>query len=587
MRSVCAAIFVVVAVIVMSANTSVAADEVAGNLIQFNENGAWCWYQDPRLVVDPVNNTLLVSSIATADGFDGKERRADVDVVAYQFATGARTRFVLHHHFDPQDDHNAAALLIRPDGRYLAMYALHNHENLTYWRISTKPHDANEWGPEQTFDWTSAIKAAGAHSHVTYSNLFYLTTEKRTYDFSRAINDDPSMLISADQGDHWSYAGKLLTETKLGYVNGYTKYASNGTDRIDFITTEHHPRDFNNSIYHGYIQGGKLYRSDGTVVDDDIFHSPGHPQTELTKVFSANSMFDGTIMTHAWTIELAVDSGGRPYGVISARANDEPENTNFQDHRFFYIRFDGKVWQVNELAKAGACLWPAEQDYTGLATVDPSDPNIVYISTTVDPRNDSALARHEIFQGQTSDLGKKWSWTPITQTSTVDNLRPLAVASSDGTVLVWFRGTMSRSQHYDAAMVGTIIGKDESAGKVHFASNNIAAVPGEASKFKVNVDDLKDGTYDLFAFFWSAPGEDRQIGAGLALDQMMQYRTRGCQTAEASQFAYKINPKSADRMLYRAYLGRVTAKAGQPVAVYVEDAGPERIFGGIGYAKAD
>lgn len=47
----------------MGAKISLAKDEVAGNLIQFNENGAWCWYQDPRLVVDPTNDTLLISSV--------------------------------------------------------------------------------------------------------------------------------------------------------------------------------------------------------------------------------------------------------------------------------------------------------------------------------------------------------------------------------------------------------------------------------------------------------------------------------------------------------------------------------------------
>ena len=393
------------AVVMMGSKISSAKDQVAGNLIQFNENGAWCWYQDPRLVVDPASDTLLISSIAAAEGVDGSARSGDVDVVTYRFDSGTATRSVLHNHFDPQDDHNAAALLIRPDGRYLAIYALHNHENLSYWRISTKPHDASEWGPELTFDWSSAIKAAGAHSRVTYSNLFYLSAEGKAYDFSRAINDDPSILVSTNQGDQWNYAGKLLTEEKLGYVNGYTKYASNGVDRIDFITTEHHPRDYNNSIYHGYIQGGKLHRSDGGVVENDLFNSPGHPQTELTPVFSANSMFDGTIMTHAWTISVAIDSSGQPYGLISARANDQPENSNFKDHRFFYVRFDGKKWQVNELAKAGACLWPAEQDYTGLAALDPSDPNVVYISTTVDPRNNSPLGVHEIFRGQTGDSG--------------------------------------------------------------------------------------------------------------------------------------------------------------------------------------
>ena len=150
-----------IVVLMMSTQEVRATDRVVGNLIQFNENGAWCWYQDPRLVVDPANRTLLVSSIATKDGFEGDSRAGDVDVVAYQLDTGVRSRFVLRAGFEPQDDHNAAALLIRTDGRYLAVYARHNHDNITYWRISSKPHDIGDWGAEQSFDWTDAIKAAG------------------------------------------------------------------------------------------------------------------------------------------------------------------------------------------------------------------------------------------------------------------------------------------------------------------------------------------------------------------------------------------------------------------------------------------
>ena len=63
-------------VLMMSVKTSQASDQVAGNLIQFNENGAWCWYQDPRLVVDEANDTVLISSIATTEGVDGKARAA-------------------------------------------------------------------------------------------------------------------------------------------------------------------------------------------------------------------------------------------------------------------------------------------------------------------------------------------------------------------------------------------------------------------------------------------------------------------------------------------------------------------------------
>ena len=371
--------------------------------------------------------------------------------------------FVFHHHLLPADDHDAPHAGLAPNRRYPAMLLQAPDADVSPLRtVSNRPHDAGDWGPERTLDWTPHLATAGtsgsaAGVHVTYSNLFYLSAEKRVYDFVRAVNRNPSMLVSSDQGNTLvEYGGKLLTEPKLGYVNGYTKYASNGVDRIDFLTTEHHPRDFNNSIYHGYVQGGKLHRSDGTVVHGNIFDGNGRPQTELTKVFAAGSRFNGDTMTHAWTMAVGLDPAGRPWGLISVRANDQPENSNFSDHRFLYLRFDGTQWQVHPLAKAGACLWRAEEDYTGLAALNPSDPNKVYVSTTIDPRSQAALKFHEIFKGLTSDGGQTWTWTPVTQNSAVDNLRPLVAAWGGRTAVLWFRGTMNRSQHYNSAIVGII-----------------------------------------------------------------------------------------------------------------------------------
>ena len=103
-------------------------------------------------------------------------------------------------------------------------------------------------------------------------------------------------------------------------------------------------------------------------------------------------------------------TGHHPYGVFTCRANDEPANSNFNDHRFLYARFDGTAWRVHRLAKAGGPLWPGEQDYVGGAAVDPQDRNIVYISVPIDPRDDAALAKHEIFKGVTSDDGATWGW---------------------------------------------------------------------------------------------------------------------------------------------------------------------------------
>lgn len=558
-----------------------AADRVSGNLILFNDNGAWCWYQDERAVVDTRAGTLLMGSVAASEGVCGEVRGGDVDLVAFDLKTGVASRVILHHNFS-QDDHNAPALLIRPDGRYLAMYTRHKQDNYSCWRISTNPHDAREWGPEMSFDWSAHLAGVGAREHVTYSNLVFVPAENRIYDFARVANDDPCILVSRDYGDTWSFGAKLLTEERLGYVNGYVKYAGNGLDRIDFITTEHHPRDYNNSIYHGYIQGGKLHKSDGTVVEENILRGKGHSQTELTKIFAANSIFDGEMMTRAWTMDLHVDAAGRPCGLFSARANDMPENSNFSDHRFFYARFDGREWRVHQLAKAGGYLWPAEQDYTGLACLDPSDFNVVYISTPIDPSSGAVLRVHEIFKGVTTDGGQNWAWTAITQDSTVDNLRPMAPIWEGGnTALLWFRGTMSRSQHYDCAIVGTIERKGERISPVHFVAADKTCAD------TISVAGLGAGIYDVFAFFWADAKEDRSIGAGLAQGRLTLFRLRFCQQVESSQLAQTIPLVEGEKSLYRGYLGRVCVRDGGSIDAFIDDpsAGTQRAFAGIGYAR--
>ena len=103
----------------------------------------------------------------------------------------------------------------------------------------------------------------------------HLAGEGRLYDFTRADNRSPNILTSMDEGSTWTYAGKLTeTPTNVGYVNGYFKYASNGVDRIDFVGTEHHPHDYDTSIYHGVVRGGMTFQSDGVTVefaDESLF----------------------------------------------------------------------------------------------------------------------------------------------------------------------------------------------------------------------------------------------------------------------------------------------------------------------------
>lgn len=426
--------------------------EIPPELIVFNDNGAWCWYQDERVVVDPVSGTMLIASVAAADGAGGKPRAGNVDVVTYDLAGATSERVTIDE--IGQDDHNVPALLLRPDGRYLAMYTNHNADKLSRYRVSAGPHDGSTWEAKQVFDWKAEIDS---NFNTTYSNLFYLSAEDRTYNFARADQRSPNMLTSTDQGDTWTHAGWLTQSGNVGYVNGYFKYASNGVDRIDFLATEHHPRDYNTSVYHGYLKGGKLYGSDGTLVDDDAFDEVAPAPSAFTPVFVAGSQVGGEPLTHAWLSALRLDAEGRPYAILTARANDVPEDTNFADHRFMYARFDGTSWSVHPLAQAGAALYDREEDYTGLGALDPHDPNRVFISTAIDPRTKKPTEKHEIYEGATADGGATWRWTALTEASPVDNLRPVVpVWDGKSTAVLWLRGTYSNMNHYDLAVVGII-----------------------------------------------------------------------------------------------------------------------------------
>ena len=421
-----------------------------------NDNGAWCWFQGERALIDPQTQTLVVGSVAAAEGAGGEARAGNVELTVVDLASREATVVVLHEAFEV-DDHDVPGLWRRSDGRWLAAYTKHKTDDLMRWRVS-EPDDPTVWGEEHTFDWGAMTGGRG----VTYVNLYEL--DGRLYCFSRAVNDDPCALVSDDDGDTWSYAGKVFTRPKIGYVNGYTRYAATA-GRIDLITTDHHPRDYDNSIYHGYFAQGALHRSDGSVVDEHPFdpERDAPSQVALTTVLGAGEQIGGVRLTHAWTSDIRTDAAGTIAAIVTARGDDDPAGPEEEfarlrpvlDHRFVYARkqLDGS-WARHPLGAAGAGLLPHEQDYTGLGVIDPYDLDVVVLSTPFDPRSGRRTEHHEIYRGSTTDAGAHWEWEAITEHSTVDNLRPIVAPGDPGrTALLWFRGEMTASQHFRCEIV--------------------------------------------------------------------------------------------------------------------------------------
>jgi hypothetical protein len=212
-----------------------------------------------------------------------------------------------------------------------------------------------------------------------------------------------------------------------------------------------------NGVYHGYIKaepiGYGVFCSDGTRLGDLSTETTSpYRASDFTALLrgSAVSPINGLRLTRGWTTDIELDAAGHPYVAFTARANDSD-----LDHRFFYGRYTRNGWSIHEVAKAGACLYDRENDYTGLAALDPNDPDHLFISTNIDPRNNSALPHYEIFEGTTSDGGSGWSWLPVTYASSVDNLRPIVPRdASDTTVLLWMRGKYNSYTNYDTRIVG-------------------------------------------------------------------------------------------------------------------------------------
>lgn len=601
-------------------NSSPCQDTVRGHLITFNDNGAWSWFEDERAIVDVRTGKILVGSSADGAGVGGSSRSGDCDVATLDLEAGRVGLFELRDRFE-DDDHDTPALIVRPDGRYLAVYAKHNTDRVTRWRVSVRPGDATAWSPER-----SLTQRAG----VTYSNVYRLRSERsfagRMYNFCRSINYDPNVLYSDDDGSTWSYGGKLLTEGS-GRDRPYLRYASDDERRVHLIATERHPRDFNNSIYHGYVENGQLRDSSGAVVDANILDASGRRPSALTRVFAADRVVDGVRMTRAWTVDVAVAPDGSPRVLFQTRANDRSS-----DHRLFFGVFDGRAWNIHQVCRLGAGLYGAEADYTGLAALHPEREGTIYVSTPIDPRTNTQLQHHEIFEGVTADGGQSWRWTPITENSSVDNLRPIVPKwQADRTALLWFRGQYFTYRSFRTAVVGVVDAPELEIGKIRYIDAtrlNTTLASGasfrptgpsstqgatdnrwhqrtgwgnggdvltsdergteDAPMLRTRVQFLTPGRYDVFAFLWSNPADSWRIRAGFTPSGMKAYGKHGSEgTVPADFTTSNVVRTGRTVVLYKAWLGRVDVDTSGRLDVYVDDLvfdGNRSWYDGIGYA---
>jgi hypothetical protein len=432
----------------------------AGDVTVFNDNGGWTWYNDERVVVDAEAGKIVISSAAS--NASNQNSNTNIDAVIHDLATGMNEKMALGS-LSYSDDHNNGGIVIKAPGEYFVGWAHHNVDCNSYWRN----YGDGEWGPQVTHAWGEGCPWGTRPDNITYNNPWKMSSEGRYYNFIRSVNTSPNFLYSEDEGQTWTYGGRLTASPQQGYNAGYYKFWGNGVDRVDFFATEAHPRDANTSVFHGYIKGGKSYDSFDQELDGELFDTDAPQITEFTTVFSAGGTIDGVAVRRLWNFDIARYEDGTIGVLWQGRENECADKNNCNPgHHVLYSRFDGAGWTSTYLVQGGRTLYREqganvewwEEDYLGGAALDPDDPHVIYVSTNIDPRdNSTAYPNNEIWKGVSCDDGASFQWTPMTMNSPNENLRPVVPKwDAQNTALLWFRGNYQTAQKYSAEVVGIL-----------------------------------------------------------------------------------------------------------------------------------
>ena len=126
------------------------------------DDGAWCWFADPRAVyyTGKLDRTYV--------GWVNKA--GDIKLAAVDNKTSKIETVTLKKNLQ-KDDHANPALLVRDDGRIVVFYSAHNGDKMFY-RISKKPEDISSWSDEMSL----AANTQGKYG-FTYPNPCRLTKE--------------------------------------------------------------------------------------------------------------------------------------------------------------------------------------------------------------------------------------------------------------------------------------------------------------------------------------------------------------------------------------------------------------------------
>ena len=408
-------------------------DEKPGsNLVA--EEGAWCWFADPRaLHYENQEGTINATYIGYIDV------HGNVKATQYDWVKHRKTDVLIRSYFQP-DDHNNPTFVILPDERVMIFYTRHTDEPKIWYRISTKKGDISSLGEE---------KFLSTANNTTYPSPFILSDDpQHVYLCWRGINWHPTIaritMPDANDDCQFDFGPKQIVQSTG--ARPYAKYQSNGKDKIYVSYTTGHPdNEMPDWLYFNVIdinQGnGPILRdlkgNQLSVINNGVFN------VNKTDSYANNypaTIVDKTAGIRNWVWQIALDKDEHP--VIAYPHIDDGKST----HVYWYARWNGSSWKNTKVASAGHAFhqnWnQTERCYSGGMSLDPDNINDMYLSIPTKDGQFNKDGVYEIWKYTIDDEGNVAGSEQITKDSPKNNARPFVIPGSKNSPmrLGWMQG---------------------------------------------------------------------------------------------------------------------------------------------------
>lgn len=407
------------------------AQSIPNNGYEVAQEGAWCWFADPRaLHYTNKSGTINKSWLGYID------IHGNIKAMQYDFLKKRQQEVLVRSYFQP-DDHDNPTFLVLPDERVMIFYSRHTDEPCFYYRVSRKPGDITTLGDE---------KVIPLKDNTTYPSPFILSDDPtHIYLCWRGIKWHPTIarLTIPDKNDSLTVDWGPYQMVQSTGARPYCKYQSNGKDKIYLTYTTGHPdNEYPNFLYFNFVNIHNLQLND---INGNVLSTISQGPFQVSKRESYTQKYpftviDSTADKRDWVWQIAYNKAQEPIVAMVRISKDK------SSHDFYYAKWHNKTWKKTFLGNAGGHFHQTkdiELCYSSGMAIDPANPSTIYCSLPTDGKYGKVYELYKFTMDENGNIIKKEA---LTKNSEKNNVRPYILPGSEKTPL---RLTWMRGDYYD------------------------------------------------------------------------------------------------------------------------------------------